>query len=96
MRLIDALQVGSKLDKAGTNRAVSELEGRTLAEAHGANFCEVSSKSRENVRKPFIEIVDAIVGNPELISAANSGRTPGTVAVGSESGYMRYVPGCSC
>lgn len=75
---------------------MSELEGRTLAEAHGARFCEVSSKSRENVRKPFIEVVDAIVGNPKLISAANSGRSPGTVALDSETGYSRYLPGCSC
>lgn len=58
--------VGSKLDKSAS-RKVSVSEGETLASIHGAQFCEVSSKTRENVRKPFIEIVDTIVSTPGLI-----------------------------
>lgn len=85
--------MGAKLDKAETSRLVSELEGRQLAERHGARFCEASARTGENVRNPFVDIVDVIVGKPELVSAANSGRNPGIVAVGSESSY---IPGCSC
>jgi Ras-related protein Rab-18 len=29
-------------------------------------FCEVSAKTRENVRKPFVEIVDVIVKSSHL------------------------------
>ncbi|KFY25487.1 hypothetical protein V493_04626 [Pseudogymnoascus sp. VKM F-4281 (FW-2241)] len=58
--------VGSKLDKSAS-RKVSVSEGEALASIHGAQFCEVSSKTRENVRKPFIEIVDTIVSTPGLI-----------------------------
>ncbi|KAJ9142732.1 Ras-domain-containing protein [Pleurostoma richardsiae] len=90
--------VGAKLDKAGAGgggRAVSEEEGRRLAAAHGARFCEASAKTAENVRKPFVEVVDAIVGDPSLVAAANAGRS-GTVDVGSTGGYSSYLPGCSC
>jgi Ras-related protein Rab-18 len=82
--------VGSKLDKA-SGRTVKFEEGQELAERHGCQFCEVSSKTRENVRKPFVEIVDAIVKDPKLLSA--SSRRSGTVIVngaGSESGV------CAC
>jgi Ras-related protein Rab-18 len=82
--------VGSKLDKASA-RTVKTEEGMEMAERHGCGFCEVSSKTRDNVRKPFVEIVDAIVKDPKLLSA--SSRRSGTVSVGggnSEGG------GCAC
>ena len=69
--------VGTKIDK---HRAVPAAEGRALAEAHGAGFCEVSAKTRENVREPFVEVVDAIVGDPQLMREADRGRD-GTVKV---------------
>lgn len=83
--------VGSKLDKSGSGRAVTVEEGQELAERHGCGFSEVSSKTRENVRKPFVEIVDAIVRDPKLLSA--SSRRNGTVSVtgGSIEGGI-----CSC
>ena len=82
--------VGSKLDKA-SGRAVKSEEGQELAGRHGCQFCEVSSKTRENVRKPFVEIVDTIVKDPKLLSA--SSRRSGTVSVtgGDNEGGV-----CSC
>lgn len=83
--------VGSKLDKA-SSRAVKYEEGEALAANHGSQFCEVSSKTRENVRQPFVEIVDEIVKNPQLLNS--SGRRSGTVGIGgSGDGPMS---GCSC
>ncbi|KAH8887465.1 ras-domain-containing protein [Thozetella sp. PMI_491] len=86
--------VGSKLDRAEHGRAVSEEEGERLAVAHGARFCEVSAKTRENVRKPFVELVDQIVGSPELLAAARTGRTPGSVVVGGAGD--NGASGCYC
>ncbi|KAI0810746.1 ras family-domain-containing protein [Xylaria sp. FL0064] len=63
--------VGSKLDKvAAGGRAVSFEQGKALAEAQGAEFCEISSKTRENVKRPFVEVVDRIVQKPQLIAGA--------------------------
>ena len=71
--------VGSKMDKASTHRSVEYEEGERLAEQHGAKFCEVSSKTRENVRKPFVEIVDDIVKHPQLLNSGN--KRSGTISV---------------
>lgn len=82
--------VGSKMDKVAA-RAVQYEEGEALAAQHGSRFCEVSSKTRENVRKPFVDIVDQIVKDPTLLSAP--GKRPGTVVVGrSQDGGS----GCAC
>lgn len=99
-------QVGSKLDKTerapgSGGRAVSTEEGRALAEALGAaGFCEASAKTCENVRRPFIEVVDRIVQSPGLLAAIKSGRAPGTVVVDGRSGPGGggggYMPGCFC
>ena len=82
--------VGSKMDKLGS-RAVKVEEGQELAGKHGCQFCEVSSKTRENVRKPFVEIVDAIVKDPTLLSAGS--RRSGTVSV---TGVVGDGGVCSC
>lgn len=85
-------QVGAKLDKAETSRAVPAEEGMALAEAHGARFCEASAKTRENVRRPFVEVVDQIVAAPALVSAADSARVSGGVILkADDSGSY-----CSC
>ncbi|RDL35092.1 Uncharacterized protein BP5553_07023 [Venustampulla echinocandica] len=83
--------VGSKLDKTAA-RQVSADEGQRLAEKHGCSFCEVSAKTRENVRKPFVDIVNAIVKDPKLLSAGS--RRGGTVAVGGEG--EGWGSGCAC
>lgn len=89
--------VGTKLDKAeATGRAVSVEEGEALAEAHGAMFCEASAKTRENVRKPFVEVVDAVVGRPGLIKGAGRGRTAGTVGLGGSGEGEGGLGGCAC
>ncbi|KAL3425633.1 GTP-binding protein ypt1 [Phlyctema vagabunda] len=84
--------VGSKSDRAA-NRKVKVEEGEALAASHGAQFCEVSSKTKENVRKPFIDIVDQISQSPELLAASNKRRS--TIAVGSTSDDV-MGSGCSC
>ena len=81
--------VGSKLDKASA-RTVKTEQGQELAAKHGCSFCEVSAKTRDNVRKPFVEIVDAIVKDPKLLSASSR---KGTVSVGGGSGGDG---GCAC
>lgn len=81
--------VGAKIDKP---RAVSAEEGRKLADAHGAMFCEVSAKTSENVRKPFVEIVDDVVAKG-LVGDGRGGR--GTVRVGGERD-VAASSGCSC
>jgi len=83
--------VGSKLDKAASRRAVEYTEGEQMAARHGVGFCEVSSKTRENVRKPFVEIVDQIVKSPQLLAATS--RASGAVAVGASGGAPS---GCAC
>lgn len=83
--------VGTKVDKP--NRAVSTLEGRTLAEAHGAKFCEVSAKTNEDVRRPFVEIVDEVVARG--VQGGGGGTTSGTVRVG-QGVEDANAGGCSC
>ncbi|KAI1765578.1 ras-domain-containing protein [Hypoxylon sp. FL1150] len=87
--------VGSKLDKvAAGGRAVSFEEGKAFAESQGAGFCEVSSKTRENVRKPFVEVVDQIVQSPQLLAAA----TPASSSTGLNLGQLGsdYSSACPC
>lgn len=84
--------VGAKLDKAENGREVSVEEGQTLANAHGARFCEASAKTRDNVRRPFVDIVDQIVQTPGLLTG--SGRSRGAVTLGGES--EGYFSSCSC
>ncbi|KUJ20035.1 uncharacterized protein LY89DRAFT_682837 [Mollisia scopiformis] len=83
--------VGAKMDKTA-QRTVKVEEGMKMAEERGCvGFCEVSSKTRENVRKPFVEIVDAVVQKPELLSSGT--RRMGTVPVDGGEGFGS---GCSC
>lgn len=84
--------VGAKTDKP--NRAVAADEGRALAEAHGARFCEVSAKASDNVRRPFVEIVDEIVAKG--VPAAAGAAAAGTVRVGADGEGAAGGSGCSC
>ncbi|KAK1770573.1 40S ribosomal protein S1 [Phialemonium atrogriseum] len=103
--------VGAKLDKASSStssspsssettpsgRAVSTDEGAALARARGAaGFCEASARTRENVRRPFVEVVDRVVRSPDLLAAVAAGRAPGTVAVGGGGRGGGYSSVCSC
>ncbi|KAK2628438.1 hypothetical protein QTJ16_001541 [Diplocarpon rosae] len=83
--------VGAKLDRdAAGQRAVSAEEGRRLAEERSASgWCEVSSKTRENVRKPFVECVGEVVRRPELLK----GGRRGTVSI---AGGQVEAGGCAC
>lgn len=85
--------VGAKIDKP---RVVTSEEGSTLAEAHGAMFCEVSAKTRENVRKPFVELVDTIVAKGMVNGDGRNGDRS-TVRVGDVGGDAAAASsGCSC
>lgn len=87
--------VGSKLDKAAAGgRAVSYEEGKAFAESHGAGFCEVSSKTRENVRKPFVDVVDQIVQKPQLLSGATSASSNTGLNLGGLG--SNYSSACPC
>ncbi|CZT05157.1 related to GTP-binding protein rab18a [Rhynchosporium graminicola] len=84
--------VGAKLDREAS-RTISREEGERLAEERGAvGWCEVSSKTRENVRKPFLETVGEIVKRPELMSKGK--RAGGTISVGGEG--QAEGGGCAC
>ncbi|KAI0379975.1 ras-domain-containing protein [Hypomontagnella monticulosa] len=94
-RTNSAVKVGSKLDKVTAGgRAVSFEEGKAFAESQGAGFCEVSSKTRENVRRPFVEVVDQIVQKPQLLAAA----TPASGNAGLNLGGIGsdYSSACPC
>lgn len=85
--------VGCKLDKdASGGRVVSREQGQAYADAQGAGFCEVSSKTRENVRRPFIEVVDRIAQKPELIKPPNANN--GTLNIGNLG--SDYSSACPC
>ncbi|KAI1365383.1 ras family-domain-containing protein [Xylaria arbuscula] len=84
--------VGSKLDKVATSgRAVSYEQGKAFAEAQGAGFCEISSKTRENIKQPFVEVVDKIVQTPQLIAGAIPSQNTVDFSMGSLSSNS-----CSC
>ncbi|KAI5921309.1 rab protein [Camillea tinctor] len=88
--------VGSKLDKvASGGRAVSYEEGKAFADAQGAGFCEISSKTRENVRRPFVDVVDRIVQKPELLSSANAPKSSGGSAL-NLGAASDSVSACAC
>ncbi|KAI1331932.1 rab protein [Xylariaceae sp. FL0255] len=83
--------VGSKLDKvAAGGRAVSTEEGKAFAESQGAGFCEISSKTRENIKKPFVEVVDQIVQKPSLMASIAPKKTEFDIG-----GFSSNSP-CSC
>ncbi|KAK3378185.1 P-loop containing nucleoside triphosphate hydrolase protein [Podospora didyma] len=86
--------VGAKLDKADHNREVSSEEGQALADSHGAQFCEVSSKTRQHVRDPFHKIVEQILASPGLTSGTSSRR--GTTVRLNGNSAEGYLSGCSC
>ena len=55
--------VGSKIDMEAS-RQVSTQEGSDFALQHGLLFCELSSKANQNVKTPFLKIVDKIISTP--------------------------------
>ncbi|POS85877.1 hypothetical protein EPUL_004665, partial [Erysiphe pulchra] len=61
--------VGCKSDKANMGlRKVSGEEASAKAKERGAiGWCEVSSKTRENVRRVFAEVVEAVIQDKELM-----------------------------
>jgi Ras-related protein Rab-18 len=73
-------------------RAVTTAEGKALAHKFGAGFVEVSSKTRENVKMPFVDMVDRIVENPELMNSTRRRRE----GVNFEQGKNEGGGTCAC
>ncbi|CAK7208655.1 hypothetical protein SCUCBS95973_000175 [Sporothrix curviconia] len=99
--------VGSKLDRAGTSRAVSVEEGAALAAKYNddsdgnALFFETSARTGENVRQPFIALVDRIVSSGAATAAGGRRAAAGTVSLNAPSsrttdGGDGYLPSCAC
>ncbi|KZF22681.1 ras-related protein rab-like protein-18 [Xylona heveae TC161] len=86
--------VGGKLD-CHDFRVVSTEEGEALAQQHGSRYCEVSSKTRENIRRPFVELVHEIVNNPSLMQMVKRpGEGGRSLDVKREDPYI--FNGCNC
>ncbi len=85
-------QVGSKLDRV-SSRAVTFEEGCALARRYGSSYCEVSSKTRENVKKPFLDLVDQIISSPELMASVKV-KDVGRISVQRQNDP--FSSGCSC
>lgn len=95
--------VGSKVDRAGTSRAVTAEEGAALAAKYNDEgnqaplFFETSARTGENVREPFVALVDRIVAS----GTADATRRPAaTVSLGAGSGGDEggggYLSSCAC
>lgn len=95
--------VGSKVDRAGTSRAVSAEEGAALAAKYHDDdsdkplFFETSARTGENVREPFMALVDRIVASGPKSAPR---RAAATVSLGAGSGGEDegggYLSGCAC
>lgn len=83
--------VGSKTDRESA-RAVKTEEGQEFADRYGALFVECSSKNRENVRRPFVDVVDRIVETPELLG----GKKPANGTVNVDAGEIEQASACGC
>ncbi|KAI9721428.1 MAG: hypothetical protein M1812_002190, partial [Candelaria pacifica] len=84
--------VGSKLDRT-SSRVVTFEEGNALARSHGCLYCEVSSKTRENVKKPFLDLVDQIIRTPELMESVKA-KDYGGISV--QRRHEPFSSDCSC
>ncbi|KAI5820018.1 P-loop containing nucleoside triphosphate hydrolase protein [Pyronema omphalodes] len=87
--------VGSKIDKASA-RAVSTEEGKALADRFNAGFVEVSSKTRENIKTPFVETVDKIVESPELMNTGLARKRNREGAVNLQQDSSEAGGYCAC
>lgn len=85
--------MGSKIDKAQA-RAVKWEEGKALAERMGAGFVEVSSRTGENVKVPFVETVEGVLASPGLMEGTRKKGAP--VSVEPDRWEAEGGGGCAC
>lgn len=91
--------MGSKLDKIapGGTRAVSLDEAKAFAESQGAGYCEVSAKSRTNIKQPFVDVVGEIVKRPDLLTGEASRKAAArAVDLSGGGGAQSSSTYCSC
>jgi Ras-related protein Rab-18 len=67
------LLVGNKID---LERKVQREEAEAWARAHGMLFLEASAKTKLGIRQCFMEVVQKILEDPELLSATVPGQKP--------------------
>lgn len=87
-------KVGGKLDKA-SGRTVKKEEGEALAQRNGATYFEVSSKTRENVKDPFLDTVTKIIETPALMNGGVGVRRDAVVPVNQGQKFTEDS-GCNC
>ena len=90
------LLVGNKIDK--TDRAVSFAEGDSWAREKGMLFIECSARSGVSINQVFMEMVQKILQNPELLGSTSvgNGRRTGGIAMNNASGSSPEDDQCSC
>ncbi|KAH7033021.1 rab protein [Microdochium trichocladiopsis] len=90
--------VGTKLDKVapGGTRAVSLEEAKAFAASQEAGYCEVSAKTRTNIKQPFVDVVGEIVQRPQLLSGELAKRTASSPLDLNAGGSQASSSYCSC
>ena len=67
------LLVGNKIDM---DRKVPREEAEAWARAHGMLFLEASAKTKLGIRQCFMELVQKILEDPELLATTVPGQKP--------------------
>lgn len=68
-----------------------------MAEQHGASFMEVSSKTKQNVKELFVDAVEKIVDNTDIMDPNFSSTTKdGVVNIMQNQWNQPSTGGCLC
>jgi len=79
------LLVGNKIDLKD-NRKVSREEAEAWARSQGMLFLEASAKTRTGIKQCFMEVVQKIVEDPELLVNTVPGRPKISLSMGEKNG----------
>ena len=86
------LLVGNKID---LDRRVPREEAEAWAQSQGMIFLEASAKTRLGIRQCFLEVVQKILENPEMLEATAPGR-PKLVIRPTEGNWTEEGAGSCC
>lgn len=75
--------VGNKIDR---ERLVERSEGENFARTNGMLFMEASAKTKEGISQIFIEAVNKILEDPELLTNTAPVRTASQISSGGRGG----------